>query len=272
MQGRSLGVLLGLVAGTTAGCLVELELRQACGDGHHDPRFEECDPADPSSFDTACAEDEIPTCNPRTCELHCGFCGDGRLDEGEACDGNAVLTLPPCQGWTCVACQVDCPTCGNAELDADEQCDIVLNEPQTTRCEDVEVFDKHFLPGGVRTCGSDCQWNLSQCTVCGDGEVDRAIPGVAAEEECDGNAVNRDNLIEQCKLHCAGLEQEGLACAYSCSSDCLIYVEGGTSDCCVLSGNTRSETFPCCCELPPGERPVHCTGNIDGLTPNSCPG
>jgi hypothetical protein len=141
-------------------------------------------------------------------------CGDGVLDEGEACDGSAFPegvscedlgyeagTLdcsPNCVGYTTAGCF----TCGNGSLEGPEDCEGTVS----VDCEDLG-FD-----GGTVTCGDDCMYDTSDCSTCGDGIVQ-------GEEACDGDDLAAGS--------CEGLGYSGgsLSCTASCSfevSDCTL--------------------------------------------------
>jgi hypothetical protein len=264
---RWIVVLAGLGAGTLAGCLLELHTRIACGDEHHDPPREECDPLAPESIPPDCS------CDPETCQLAC--CGDGILEGEEACDGDNWKTLPACQDPTCVSCQVVCPRCGNGQLDAGEECDFEFEALSTmpTECDDVSVPGRPgqtYLPGGNPSCRADCRWDRSTCNLCGNGELDDEIidPStgnpINAAERCDGEDFDLAERFDRCLSVCG---EDGRDCKASCGEGCLeIEVDSGV---------------PCCCELPETEVPAYCTdvfdpplggGSDDGTTAPTCPG
>lgn len=278
---------MGLAIGSFAGCLFELDRSPACGDGYvdHDSEPpEQCDPADPG-LEHACAPGEAASCDPSTCTLSC--CGDGRLDGGEACDGLSVRVLPSCQGWSCVGCEVICPRCGNGDVDPGEECDSDLGsvsiDPHSTRCEDVEVPGRpgQSYTSGPLSCRSDCQWDRSQCSLCGNGRVDAQVvdpnSGVPlnAAEHCDGDAFDVQARIERCGSVCP---KPGSDCKAECGEGCLdIVIDSEDPGCCILPGYTRSAPTPCCCELPKDEVPSYCTDVFDppiGKDPveGVCPG
>jgi hypothetical protein len=129
-------VLAGLAAGTIAGCLIELGDRGSCGDGFHDPEWEECDGSDPDSVDGVCEPDEAKSCDPTTCKL------------------------------------VDCDPCDGKECDASLD-DQLVDQPTT--CEELLVpgtNEQHYAGGGQVSCNDDCTWDRSPCHLCGNGELD----------------------------------------------------------------------------------------------------
>ena len=123
-------------------------------------------------------------------------CGNGRLDEGEACDdGNAVQTdacLNSCEVARCgdgfKSRGVEACDDGN-EL----QTDACLNDCQAAACGD------GFVHEGVEECDdqnrNDSDLCISNCrdARCGDGFI------LAGSEDCDdGNVENGDGCDDQC--------------------------------------------------------------------------
>lgn len=149
------------------------------------------------------------------------LCGNGALDEGEACDGSAAdgaadcrqdCTLPSCgngvvdpgedcdwragTGPRCTqACRLD--HCGDLRLDPGEACDpgapgSAPCNPDCTLsvCGDGVVGDDEVCePGLEGPCRGDCQR-----PVCGDGAVD-------ASESCDEGPAN-GRLFATCTQRC----------------------------------------------------------------------
>src|SRR5262249_14485457 len=96
----------------------------------------------------------------------CGFCGDGIVSPGEACDPRDP------QGGS--SCETDCTAkgCGNGVLDAD-------------RDEECDEGASNGAPGNP--CDATCHLASAGVPFCGDGNQD---PG----EECDdGNHQNGDS-------------------------------------------------------------------------------
>ncbi len=83
-------------------------IQPICGDGVINQAWEECDPPDDSACMGECVECLCP--EPPVC-------GDGKLDPGEECDGDA--------GDCAAGCREDCtcPKCGDGILDPGEECD-----------------------------------------------------------------------------------------------------------------------------------------------------
>lgn len=285
---RWLGVLVGFGCGAAAGCLLEVEPGPSCGDGYHDPRFEDCDASaddDDDSIPSGCS------CDPLTCALHC--CGNGVLEEGEACEGNQPVTLPECQQWSCVACQVVCPRCGNGQVDSDEECDFefeaISTTPVATTCDAIPVPGRPgevYQPGGSPSCRADCRWDRSTCNLCGNGELDDQIidPNtggpINAAERCDGEVFDLADRFDRCEAACG---EPGRDCNVTCGEGCLdIRIDPVDPGCCVRPGHARSTSDPCCCELPEVQAPAFCSdvfdpplggGGEDGGAPSAtCPG
>jgi hypothetical protein len=270
---RWLGAIVGFAVGSLGGCLLEIDVERACGDGFLDVQAgEECDSA----------LGDVPSncsCDPYTCELHC--CGDGKLDPGEACEGNQAATLPPCRAWSCVACQVVCPRCGNGEVDPGEECDFEFEAIATTPigCDDIPVPgrpNQFYEPGGNPSCTSECRWNRSTCTLCGNGQLDDQIidPNtgslIIAAERCDGDAFDLAERFDRCEAACG---EPGRDCNATCGEGCFdIRIDPANAACCVRPGHPRSSIDPCCCELPDSERLPYCDDELDeSLGTPTCP-
>src|SRR4029453_14598640 len=181
-----------------------------CGDGIVQPNVEACDDGnaisgdgcEPNCLPTLCGDSVVQgpneTCDPpgvprpphgNLCRSNCTFCGDGRVDPGEACDDGAAPggCLPNCSlptpTATATATQATAPAtatptapplCGDGMLQPPEQCD-----------------------DGNQVDGDGCD---SNCTLtptpppCGDGAVQ-------PPEQCDdGNAIDGDGCDSDCTL------------------------------------------------------------------------
>ncbi len=132
------------------------------------------------------------------------WCGDGVLDDGEACDGEDF------GGWTCADegadggqlrctddCQIDScdctwedgggdctpdtpPVCGNDIQESGEACDgSDIPSWDFDPCE-AALGSGHY---GSVSCNSDCTLDTTSCGSCGDGLWQEW------EEECDGDAL-----------------------------------------------------------------------------------
>jgi len=143
------------------------------------------------------------------------FCGDGVLDQGEACDDGVA-------NGTYGHCAVDCsgsgPRCGDGHLDmGHEDCDDA-NSDDTDACLSTCVAatcGDGFVWAGHEDCddgnSDDTDACLTTCVAatCGDGFV------WAGHEDCDdGNQVDTDGCSNACTLpRCGdGVVQQGEEC------------------------------------------------------------
>lgn len=146
---------------------------QTCGDGVVDRFDEECDPA--SDEVIACADWLGPTwVGEVACTSDCWIdssvceqtCGNGVIDEGEACDGGE-LGAATCEGEgfvggqlhctaSCQLSTIDCDTCGDGSKDADEACDG--DDFGAATC-------ASLLPGssGQLQCDAACELSVTAC-------------------------------------------------------------------------------------------------------------
>lgn len=128
-------------------------------------------------------------------DLEVAICGDGVLQTGEWCDGDAL------GDHDCVSrgfdggelsCKLDCTLdvslcfrCGDGNIDPGESCDGSNLGGQS--CESLG------LAGGTLGCGEDCAWDLSSCVGCGNGVLEEG-------EECDdGNFIAGDGCSPDCR-------------------------------------------------------------------------
>jgi alpha-tubulin suppressor-like RCC1 family protein len=184
----------------TSGCAAE----GGCGDGIVQVDFDEdCDEGELSGetcFSLGYYGGELgcgDTCrfDLTGCETH-GICGDGRIQGGygEECD------LGSLDGTTCesfgyhggnLSCDDNCQynlsgceitgRCGDSELQvAFEECDG--GELGGASCE------SKGYNGGTLNCDNTCNFDLSECTECGDGSLDpgeECEPGQFGSNTCD---------------------------------------------------------------------------------------
>lgn len=132
-------------------------------------------------------------------------CGNGELDEGEACDGELIPETVSCvdakgEGATGdVACSDSCQLdysaceaavvdekCGNGELDDDEECDG--DNSITKTCADYAGEGAT----GTLTCDSTCKIVSSACVAapaCGDGTIN-------GDDECEGEDFGGKSCVD----------------------------------------------------------------------------
>ncbi|HWB74570.1 MAG TPA: hypothetical protein VG755_06435 [Nannocystaceae bacterium] len=244
--------LAGAVAGTTLGCLIELEHRLACGDGYVDPEAgEECDPGDEDSFKDACADGNLgggtAICNPETCELEademvCAKCNDGVHVIGlEECDLVAPMNAECGMGGqpSCIDCMISyescLPYCGDGDVDPAEECDPDPNDEAglatTVSC---DAEDESHLPrvqsaqgsaarfgSGETTCdASTCHWFRQSCSYCGNGTLEDTIlpkdpynPAVLSLAEwCEGEVYSK-TALEAYYDGCSESQRPNVSCA-----------------------------------------------------------
>lgn len=134
-------------------------------------------------------------------------CGDGFLNPGEACDGDAFAPLPNGDQPTCSALI----TWTIGELSCTPQCTIDTSDCEVTICGDGRLGpgeDCDEGGGDTPTCDDDCSY-----VQCGDGLVNRA-----AGEECDDAWENVDGVAGACRTNCLyaicgdGLADSGEEC------------------------------------------------------------
>jgi hypothetical protein len=171
----------------------------ACGDDVINQGTESCDGTDLG--DETCESVGSFTGGVLACTAGCAFdttgciapptCGNGTLDAFEPCDatllgGATCLTVPGGFGSGVLACAGDCtfdttgcvlPFCGDGDINqGSEDCDGEDLGGQT--CGDIAGYS-----GGVLTCSSGCELDLSGCLpdpFCGDHHVNQPA------EDCDG--------------------------------------------------------------------------------------
>jgi cysteine-rich repeat protein len=185
-----------------------------------------------------------------------GFCGNGKLDPGETCDGAAGTCAP---GDTCTACAcVAIPHCGDNVVQTGEQCDdgnIVSNDGcsstcKTEFCGDLVVQTSEQCDDGNTIECDSCSTSCKLVTGCGDGVV-------CGTEQCDDGPANGtlgDTCTKDCQLmppaKCGdGNLDTGEQCddgnhmdCDGCSRFCLIECGNGKIDCSETcdDGNTAS--------------------------------
>jgi Tol biopolymer transport system component len=165
--------------------------------------------AEPAALDGGSAVDAAPDAAFDDAAARVPACGDGILDEDEACDGQ------PVEGDTCAAhgftsgalgctstCTIDLSSCsgrcGDGVLEQGEDCEP--GQPIARTCEDLGAY------AGELRCSATCAWDLTLCGGrCGDGVIQ-------SPEVCDGAATT-----ETCASR--GFFRGALACDLACAHD-----------------------------------------------------
>ena len=158
-------------------------------------------------------------------------CGNGVLEDGEACDGNEFGVA--CEdfgfdggqlscGPNCNAITEGCFGCGNGKLEASEECDG--NDFGGETCQSLGDY-----VGGNLQCNSRCQIDDSGCIepFCGDGIMNN-------DEVCDGNDFGNKTCQTEGNFNMGSL---------SCSGDCMSV---DTSNCTLC----QTEMFGSCANMP----------------------
>ena len=242
-----------------------------CGNGRLDPD----EPCDDTLFQNdidACSEIDAKysfgtvTCT-QTCELDLTACeeprcGDGRLDEGEVCDGtllieakaNATCESEVGRGSTgTIACAADCLTldvsgcsssqyCGDDALNGDEPCDGEHFKDDKTQCADLNTS---YFSGEV-TCNDNCTINYDACStvppkeICDNqiddnrnGQMDCQDPECAnddaclPEPECGNSVVEKGEscdgtVFAEDKALCKDWMPVFKSGSVTCNADCTI--------------------------------------------------
>jgi hypothetical protein len=212
-----------------------------CGDGIVAPGDEQCEAdqsctlSDGSSGVNKCVDCQLQGCE-ETATVS-GPCGDGTVDEDEACDrgeDNGIKCTPAYPQKTCSYCSADCKNvitvdllCGNGSLDDGEACDPLGQfEHARTFYPWIAISSSWLIiPGDYcYTCNNTCTgWDIigdnsasSVCAsytgYCGDGIVQKILPFTSGYEECDGSAA----VCPSCSNPALPTE----LCSSNCVCDC----------------------------------------------------
>lgn len=211
------------------------------------------------------------TCEILDSDADCTVCGDGLASGTEACDGDDVRDeLCPGSNLDRVgctdACTLDyeaCPQlCGDGVINGDEECDPLGGCFEDDDCSEGRVCyqgdciragdgvtpllacsnyeptaelisDKAYASGTVAGCTSECIFDRTQCSFCGDGELDGSYFDFVGEdrvsrpaEVCDGTQADPIKLASYCRERCFGPDVPvdpglPLACSFNCEDSCL---------------------------------------------------
>jgi cysteine-rich repeat protein len=136
-------------------------------------------------------------------------CGDGVLDEGEACDDGNTTDGDGCSS----ACELE-SLCGNGVLDGNEVCDdgnTLDGDNCSSTCDAVYFCGDGILEGneacddGNTTDGDGCSSTCELESVCGNGVLD-------AGEACDdGNNIDGDGCSSVCEDESLAVNEYGIA-------------------------------------------------------------
>lgn len=249
-------------------CQIEAdqEICAFCGDGIA-AADEQCDGSDlrgqvcPSGDgQLACNKPSEPAGIRCTFDISgCNQCGDGQFNEKiEECDFSTQCNDDEdCdEGMECDESKQTCVMQG----------DIGLGYACTNLKGPKDEFYTHGIVNNS-DCTHDCLYERRRCSYCGDGELDPAYEDYGSPnnfmqkaELCDGDASDKDALVEYCQDLCTGGPNTTLVlrCEFKCNENCDGFEEQAWEDpikdsarCCVLGGEPcdLAGDFPCCYAL-----------------------
>ncbi|MBC8072542.1 MAG: hypothetical protein IAG13_29745 [Deltaproteobacteria bacterium] len=245
-------------------CMIELEHRIACGDGHVDRRAgEQCDPEDPErAFERICDEAEpgaIGSCDPSTCQLDestCEPCGNGRVDPDEECDPKNQGDIDDIAiGRLCA---------GSPGGSADEMLPLTAPYPPLP-----------YASGSTSRCLPDCTYDRTPCGYCGNGRAENYPILVSLEtqtiretlpEWCDGEDFDPDRRAAHRPCGDGGVAN------VECADDCLSFLDRPGPLCCLPPGAdcpAEDAVARCCHEFAEPDAAQHCSDPflVPGTTP-----
>lgn len=306
---RLLAWSLSASLGALAACLVELHPNSSCGDGFVDRLAgEQCEPGNEAAAAEFCIERggvgaRAGVCDPDSClfvESACDRCGNGKLDQGEQCDGDDLggETCPGGSGvLTCRSdCTLDdsaCIACGNGDIDADEECDPgmgnggLAGQKLCSELVSPAGVSRRYGSGVATRCTHDCLWDRSSCSYCMNDQLDGAAAvdfdgKIKLEAEvCDNDIAAVDMLHKHCKAVCGS--NYNVECRYKCANDCREFdvaaIPNDELECCTAlgeacpydeDGNMLAGRVPCCWEMThPGDEPCQAIFN-NGIQTRVC--
>ena len=196
-------------------------------------------------------------------------CGNGVVDPGEECDGDADSTSCVDEGFGSgtIACAADCTldtsgcsSCGDGVVDGREDCDG--EELGTGSCSDLG-----WLGGGELTCDASCSYDDAECVgpLCGEADdgIGACPPECSSCEDgfcifdCPGNIIDGGPCNEldlvcpagwPCRLLCgdAGCVDTTFTCSDGvCEIDCdgIDACDGTTVSCGLQSCTATCDIF-----------------------------
>ncbi|MBO4350606.1 MAG: hypothetical protein J6A01_06665, partial [Proteobacteria bacterium] len=163
-------------------------------------------------------------------------CGNGIINEGEKCDGNAFPGgKNKCYDYDHIyakgvlSCNANCTindsmcevgTCGNGVLDEGEVCDGTKYINKQYSCK--TLFPDLYSSGQV-TCNDNCEYDTSACvSLCGNGSVN-----VSKGEVCDHGATDK---FTSSTNTCEKVVGAGSTGTLICADDCLSIITAGCSE------------------------------------------
>lgn len=248
------------IATTTVAC------PNVCGDGKK-ADTEECD--DGLANGDVCTPAYGGSCsycsdNCTIVNLHGPYCGDGVVNDGEACEGPATQSCPAGGGYvgaqTCTQCQwsgcVPQESCGDNIINDGEQCDGTATTREHYSCTGQCTWE--YIPycgDGTKNVGEECdgtdgvvpgQTCTANCTLtglsfCGDGKLDNG-------EFCDDGTGNTTTCApayggscSYCDLTCKPITILGPYCGDN--------IKNGTEECDGQSGIVPGQSCTANCTI-----------------------
>lgn len=124
-------------------------------------------------------------------------CGNGVLEQGEACDdGNSILEACAYGMQSCTVCDSNC----KLAVGATSVCgDGVVDAEAGEACDDSNTFSEPCAYGetSCEVCLDDCHLGAGATSYCGDGLLD-----LLEGEACDSGAANSDTSADACRTTC----------------------------------------------------------------------
>jgi len=210
------------------------------------------------------------------------ICGNGILEPGEVCDDG-----PNNSDAAPNACRTNCrePHCGDGVVDTGETCDG--SNLAANSCVGLGYTK------GTLSCGTDCLYDVRDCTTCGDGVAEGTNTVSVGYETCDGSDLREQTCISigqangtlactaSCGWNIEGCTGGGPICGNNiiegnevcddgnqvngdgCSSDCLSDESCGNGIVDVIKGEE------CDCGTDPNNLPYGCVG-VNANEPDAC--